>query len=121
VKPRPENLPAHALLAPALAVMALCGVIPMMFVAFYSVNDTFAGNDFVFVGATWFKQVLVSREFHSALLRSFGFALLMLAIQIPLGLCIALRMPASGFLSALYVVLMAIPLLTPSAVVGYLW
>lgn len=101
--------------------MALCGVIPMMFVAFYSVNDTFAGNDFVFVGATWFKQVLWSREFYWALLRSLGFALVMLAIQIPLGLYIALRMPATGLLSALYIVLMAVPLLTPSVVVGYLW
>jgi glycerol transport system permease protein len=101
--------------------MALCGVIPMMFVAFYSVNDTFAGNDFVFVGATWFKQVLASRDFHWALLRSLGFALLMLAVQVPLGLYIALRMPASGLLSAIYIVLMAVPLLTPSVVVGYLW
>ncbi len=121
MKPQSENLPAYAFLAPALAVMALCGVIPMLFVAFYSVNDTFAGNDFVFVGAAWYKQVLASREFHAALLRSFGFALLMLAIQIPLGLYIALRMPATGVLSALYIVLMAIPLLTPSVVVGYLW
>ena len=121
MKPQSENLTAYAFLTPALAVMALCGVIPMVFVAFYSVNDTFAGNDFVFVGTAWYKQVLASREFHVALLRSFGFALLMLAIQIPLGLYIALRMPASGFLSAFYIVLMAIPLLTPSVVVGYLW
>ena len=39
------------------------------------VNDTFAGNDFVYVGASWYSQVLLSREFHWALLRSTGFAL----------------------------------------------
>jgi glycerol transport system permease protein len=112
---------AYAFLTPALLVMTLTGLIPMAIVAFYSVNDTFAGNSFFFVGTAWFKQVLTSPEFFAALARSIGFSMLVLLIQIPLGIFIALRMPASGFLSSLYIVLMAIPLLTPSVVVGYLW
>ena len=112
---------AYAFLTPALLVMTLTGVIPMAIVAFYSVNDTFAGNSFFFVGAAWFKQVLTSPEFFAALGRSVLFSVLVLAIQIPLGIYIALRMPASGFLSSLYIVLMAIPLLMPSIIVGYLW
>jgi glycerol transport system permease protein len=40
---------------------------------------------------------------------------------VPLGIYIALRMPPAGFLSSLYIVLLAIPLLTPSIMVGYLW
>jgi glycerol transport system permease protein len=112
---------AYAFLTPALLVMTLTGMIPMTIVAFYSVNDTFAGNSFFFVGTAWFRQVLTSPEFFAALARSIGFSVLVLLIQIPLGIFIALRMPASGFLSSLYIVLMAIPLLTPSIVVGYLW
>ena len=112
---------AYSFLTPSLLVMTLTGLIPMAIVAFYSVNDTFAGNSFFFVGAAWFKQVLSSPEFFAALARSIGFSALVLAIQIPLGIFIALRMPANGFLSSLYIVLMAIPLLTPSIVVGYLW
>jgi glycerol transport system permease protein len=116
-----QNARAYAFLAPALFIMALTGLLPMAIVVFYSVNDTFAGNSFIFVGLAWFKQVLTSQEFFGALGRSVAFSALVLLIQIPLGIFIALRMPVTGFLSALYVVLMAIPLLTPYIVVGYLW
>lgn len=116
-----QNFRAYGFLFPALLVMTLTGLIPMAIVAFYSVNDTFAGNSFFFVGAAWFRQVLTSQEFFGALGRSIGFSCLVLLVQIPLGIFIALRMPASGLLSSVYIVLMAIPLLTPSIVVGYLW
>jgi glycerol transport system permease protein len=112
---------AALLLAPAVLVMLAIGVVPLGFVFFYSVHDTFAGNDFLFVGLKWFGDVLLSKDFQWALLRSLGFSVLALAIQIPLGLWIALRLPKSGRLVSLLVVLMAIPLLTPSLVVGYLW
>ncbi len=112
---------AFAYLAPALIVMGLSGVLPMMFVGYYALHDTFAGNSFVWVGLTWFGQVLTSPEFYGAAARSLGFALLVLAIQVPLGIYIALRLPPKGVLSSIYIVLMTIPLLTPSIVVGYLW
>jgi glycerol transport system permease protein len=101
--------------------MLAAGVIPLAFVVFYSVNDTFAGNDFVFVGLQWFQQVLGSKAFYAALAKSLCFSALVLAVQIPLGIYIALRMPAEGPLASLLIVLMAIPLLTPTIVVGYLW
>ncbi len=112
---------AYAYLSPALLVMALCGVVPMLFIFFYSLHDTFAGNDFVWVGLRWYAQVLTSSEFYWALLRSLGFSALVLAIEIPLGIYVATRMPAKGWLASMLIVVMAIPLLTPSIVVGYLW
>lgn len=116
-----NRLEPALLLTPAILLMLACGVIPLGFVAFYSVHDTFAGNDFLFVGLRWFAQVLTSSDFHWALLRSLGFTLLALAIQLPLGLYIALHMPRSGALASVLVVLMALPLLMPTLVVGYLW
>ncbi len=121
MKPARENGRAFGFLTPALLVMTLTGVTPMAIVAYYSVHDTFAGNSFIWIGATWFRQVLTSPDFLGALARSFGFSAIVLLIQIPLGIFIALRMPAKGFLASLYIVLMAIPLLTPYIVVGYLW
>ena len=53
-----QNGIAYAYLAPAIIVMILCGVVPMGFVAYYSLHDTFAGNSFVWVGTAWFKEVL---------------------------------------------------------------
>jgi glycerol transport system permease protein len=108
-------------LFPALAIMGLCGVLPLSIVAFYSVNDTFSGNSFLFVGAEWFTKVLSSSEFFWALGRSFGFSSLVLLIEIPLGLYIALRLPPVGRASSTLIVLIALPLLVPTIVVGYLW
>ena len=116
-----QNLLGYVLLLPALFIMTLCGILPMAFVAFYSVHDTFGGNSFLWVGATWFKQILVSPDFHWALARSLGFTALVLAIEMPLGIYIALRMPTKGIMTSAYIVLMTIPLLTPSIVVGYVW
>ena len=110
-----------ATLLPALLVMLMSGVVPAAFVAYYSVHDTFAGNSFVWVGADWYVSVLSSREFWWALARSMGFAALVLLIEVPLGIYIALRMPPSGPLASFLIVLLAIPLLAPLIVVGYLW
>ena len=89
--------------------------------AFYSLNDTFAGNSFVWVGAQWYVSVLSSPEFWWALARSLGFSALVLLIEVPLGIYIALRLPPSGRLASRLIVLLAIPLLAPLIVVGYLW
>lgn len=109
------------LLAPSLLVMLVSGVVPLGFVVYYSLHDTFAGNDFVFVGLHWFKQVLSSREFHWAFARSLLFSALVLAIQVPLGIAIALKLPRDGLFATIAIVIMAVPLLTPTLVVGYLW
>ncbi len=116
-----QNATAYGFLAPALIVMTICGIVPVLFVAYYSVHDSFAGNNFLWVGLDWYRSILTTPEFFRSLLRSLGFSTLALMIQIPLGLYIALRMPPSGLLASVYVVLMAIPLLTPSIVVGYIW
>jgi glycerol transport system permease protein len=117
----PRTAAPPATLLPALLVMLVSGVLPAAFVAYYSVHDTFAGNSFVWVGADWYVSVLSSREFWWALARSVGFAALVLLIEVPLGIYIALRMPPSGPLASLLIVLLAIPLLAPLIVVGYLW
>jgi len=116
-----QNARSLLLLSPAGLVMALCGVVPMAFVAYYSLHDTFGGNSFIWVGTTWFQQILVAPEFHAALLRSLGFSLLVLAIEMPLGIYVALKMPTRGALATVFIVLFTIPLLTPTIVVGYLW
>ncbi len=118
--PARRNLQSFLLLTPAALVMALCGVVPMGFVAFYALHDTFGGNSFIWVGFTWFAQIFGSAEFHGALLRSLGFSLLVLAIEMPLGIYVALKMPARGVVASALIVLFTVPLLTPAIVVGYL-
>lgn len=112
---------AFPYLLPAFLVLFIAGAVPLGFVIFYSLHDTFGGNVFIWMGAEWFRQVLASAEFYNAALRSLGFALVALAVQIPLGLYIALKMPRFGVLGTVYLVLLALPMLTPKIVVGYLW
>ena len=116
-----DRLTILTLLLPALLVMFVSGVIPAGFIAFYSLHDTFAGNSFVWVGPQWYLSVLSAPEFWWALARSLGFSALALLIEVPLGIYIALRMPASGTWAAVLIVLLAIPLLAPQIVVGYLF
>jgi glycerol transport system permease protein len=119
----PDRCPltAYLYLTPALAIMTLCGILPLLFIFTYSLHDTFSGNDFVWVGLQWYGQLMSSATFWAAVFRSVGFSALVLAIEIPLGIYIALRMPAKGWLASLLIVVSAIPLLAPFIVVGYVW
>ncbi|MFP5406145.1 MAG: carbohydrate ABC transporter permease, partial [Gammaproteobacteria bacterium] len=75
----------------------------------------------VFVGTEWFKSVMRDSELHEALIRQIGFSLSVLAIEIPLGIALALSMPAKGWKSSAVLVLVAISLLIPWNVVGTIW
>jgi glycerol transport system permease protein len=109
------------LLSPAILLLLATAVAPLAFVFFYAVNDTFGGNQFLFVGLQWFKTVLQSDAFRAAFIRSLAFSALALAVELPLGILVALRMPREGRLASGLVVLMALPLLLPPITVGYLW
>ena len=112
---------AWLLVAPVLLVVAFNAVIPLMTVVNYSVQETFGDNVFFWHGVEWFQQVLRSERFQEALLRQFLFSAAVLAIELPLGVGIALTMPRQGAGVAACLVLMALPLLIPWNVVGAMW
>jgi len=101
-------------------MLVVIGVWPLALVVFYSVHENF-GAESVFVGTQWYSQAYFSSDFQNNLLRSFGFSILALTLELPLGLFIALRLPRKGKLLSALVVLMVLPLLTPNIVVGYLF
>jgi glycerol transport system permease protein len=115
------NNRAWFMVAPVLLIVAFNAVIPLMTVVNYSVQETFGDNVFFFEGVKWFDEVLASPRFHAALGRQFAFSLIILAIEIPLGIAIALTMPRSGVWASVCLVLMALPLLIPWNVVGAMW
>jgi glycerol transport system permease protein len=92
-----------------------------MTVVNYSVQDTFGNNEFFWAGTDWFVQTLHSARFWDALQRNLLFSFIILALQIPLGIFIALNMPKSGPGVPVCLVLMALPLLIPWNVVGTIW
>ena len=115
------NHKAWFFVAPVLLLVAFNALIPLMTVVNYSVQETFGDNLFFWQGVGWFEQVLNSERFHAALGRQFLFTGMILAIEIPLGVAIALAMPKSGFWVPVCLVLMALPLLIPWNVVGAMW
>jgi glycerol transport system permease protein len=65
--------------------------------------------------------VLDSARFWDALVRNLAFSAIILSIQIPLGIFIALNMPRHGLGVPVCLILMALPLLIPWNVVGTIW
>ncbi|ASP21059.1 sn-glycerol-3-phosphate transport system permease protein UgpA [Antarctobacter heliothermus] len=115
------NQKAWFLVLPVLLLVAFSAVIPLMTVVNYSVQDTFGQNVFFWEGLTWFEEMLSSERMWDALGRQMMFSLIILAIEVPLGIFVALNMPKSGFWSSLCLVLMSLPLLIPWNVVGTIW
>ncbi|GFE86065.1 carbohydrate ABC transporter permease [Steroidobacter agaridevorans] len=118
---KPVNQRAWWLVLPVLVSVAFSALIPLMTVVNYSVQDILSPSQSVFVGWEWYKEVLRDPELHSALFRQLIFSAAVLAIQIPLGIALALSMPKEGWRSSLVLVLLAMPLLVPWNVVGTIW
>lgn len=115
------NNKAWLMVLPVLVLVAFSAVIPLMTVVNYSVQDTFGNNEFFWAGTEWFEETLESDRFWDALWRNLIFSAIILAIEIPLGILIALSMPKRGWGVPVCLVLMALPLLIPWNVVGTIW
>lgn len=115
-----ENNKAWFLVLPMLVLVAFSAIIPLMTVVNYSVQDILGRSAF-FVGSEWFVQTLNDSRLQSALMRQFAFSFTILAIQVPLGIAIALLMPKKGWQASAVLILITLPLLVPWNVVGSMW
>lgn len=115
------NQKAWFLVLPVLLLVAFSAVIPLMTVVNYSVQDTFGNNQFFWAGLEWFEEMVRSERMWDAFGRQLMFSGIILAIEIPLGVFVALNMPKSGFWSSFCLVMMSLPLLIPWNVVGTIW
>jgi glycerol transport system permease protein len=116
-----QNQKAWFFVLPVLLLVAFNALIPMMTVVNYSVQETFGNNLFFWQGLDWFENILRSERFHAALGRQFLFTGLILVIEVPLGIAIALSMPRKGIWVSVCLVTMALPMLIPWNVVGAMW
>ncbi|WP_300302666.1 carbohydrate ABC transporter permease [Ferrovibrio sp.] len=120
------NNKAWFLVPPVLLTVAFSAVIPLMTVVNYSVQDTFGNNQFFWNGVGWYEELLspsteLGGRFFDALWRNLLFSAIILAVEIPLGIAVALSMPRHGWPVATCLVIMAMPLLIPWNVVGTIW
>jgi glycerol transport system permease protein len=113
---------AWFLVMPVVLLVAFNALIPLMTVVNYSVQDIFDATHRIFVGTEWYREMLHNRRLHDALIRQFVFSGLVLLIELPLGVAIALTIPRkSGWGTSTTLVLVALPLLIPWNVIGTIW
>lgn len=119
--PAKLNNRAWLAVAPVVLVVAFSAVVPLMTVVNYSVQDIFDVHTRLFVGLDWYRETLRDPRFLDALLRQLLFSALVLAIEVPLGIWIARCIPVQGRMTAVYLIILAVPLLIPWNVVGVIW
>jgi len=115
------NQKAWFLVLPVLLLVGFSAVIPLMTVVNYSIQDTFGNNVFFPAGLDWFRETLQSDRMWASLRRQILFSVIILVIEVPLGIYVALHMPKKGFWASFCLVVMSLPLLIPWNVVGTIW
>jgi glycerol transport system permease protein len=123
---KPLNNKAWFLVLPVFLLVAFNAILPLMTVVNYSVQDSFGNNQFFWNGIGWFKELLdpksqLGERFFDALWRNALFSAIILSIEVPLGIAVALSMPKKGWAVAPTLVVLALPLLVPWNVVGTTW
>ena len=108
-----EDNKAWFMVIPVFLVVAVSAIIPLMTVVNYSLQDIFGPGQRVYVGLEWYKKALTDSRLHDALSRQLLFSSLVLLIEIPLCIMIALMMPKKGWGASLSLALVALPLLIP--------
>jgi multiple sugar transport system permease protein len=115
--------PAVWFIAPSVIALLTVGLFPLAYTIYnsfhyYKLTDPAGGRPFV--GLENYAEVLTNPSFIDAVLRTLGFLLLVLPIELALGLFIAnlLHKPGVSFLRSLTRLSLVIPMATTYAVVG---
>ena len=123
---KPLSNRAWFLVIPVMTFVLFSSLIPMMTVVNYSVQDSMGQNSFFWNGSEWFQHLFdpttdIGGRFSRALVRNLVFSGVVLLIEVPLGILVALSIPKRGWLVGASLVCMALPMLIPWRVVGTIW
>ena len=112
---------ALILVLPAVLLLCVIGLLPLLAVVNYGFHDIFSLSDVHWVGLEWFADILGSDRFLASLGRSLLFSALTLAIQLPLGIAVALMLLGYGRFAIWGLMLCALPLVVPWNMIPMLW
>lgn len=121
VMAKSKNNKAWFFVMPAIVLLGFVAVLPLIMIVNYSFYDIFHIKSKIWVGLEWYREALGSCRFWETFGRSLLFSAIVLAIEIPLGIVIALNIPRKGTLSAVCLVCMALPLLVPWNMIAMIW
>jgi glycerol transport system permease protein len=110
------------LLLPAMFIMILIAIVPILTVLNFSLLDLFAGTFAEPIGWENYINALRDPEFMSSIERQFLFTFTVLLIEFPLGVSLAFTLPKGRSVwTVIVLILLGIPLLIPWNVVGIMW
>ena len=112
---------AWLLIMPAVSLLAFIGLVPLIAVFNYAFFDIFTLRDRFWVGSEWFAELVTEPDLYWSLLRSVFFSCLVILVQFPLGIGIAMLLPRNRFLSGLVLMLVAVPLVIPWNMIPIIW
>lgn len=112
---------AWFLLVPALAIMGFVAVIPLVSVLNFSFHDIFTLKDAYWIGLEWYHEILRDPRFLGSLGRSALFSTIVLSVQVPLGIGIALVLTRTPRAAIPVLMLVAIPLVVPWNMIPMMW
>jgi glycerol transport system permease protein len=116
-----QNNSGWVFVLPAVLILGFVGLIPLITVINYSFFDIFILESRFWVGLEWYGGIISSGRFWASFGRSTLFSVLVLVIQIPLGIAIALCIPRRKFWVGIALAVVALPLLVPWNMIPSLW
>ena len=116
-----ENGLAWLMVLPALTLLCIVGVIPLLAVINYSFFDIFTLQDRFWIGLEWYQDLVGTPELYRALGRSVLFTCIILLVQFPLGIGIALLLPRGTYISSFFLMVLAVPLVVPWNMIPIIW
>ena len=116
-----QNNHAWFLLLPALTLLSLVGIIPLIAAFNYSFFDLFTIREAYWVGDQWYSQIITSSRFFSSFGRSLAFSTLALSVQVPVGIALARMTSRMGPFRIFVLMMVALPLVVPWNMIAMMW
>jgi glycerol transport system permease protein len=105
---------------PSIIIVLAIGIVPTICAVNYSLQNPFTEVN-TFVGLEHFRKVFLDYRFADALQRNMIFSAICLAIEIPLGMALALILYERTKINSIISLIITIPVLIPPITVGLLW
>ena len=118
---KPIDNRAWCFVIPAVLLLGFVAIVPLIMVVNFSFHDIFTLKSKIWVGFEWYQELLRSSRFWQTAARSLLFSAIILIIEIPLGISIALSIPKKGAWVAVCLVTMSLPLLVPWNMIAMTW
>lgn len=120
-EPRRRIAPGYLFVIPAIVVLGITSIYPVVYSIVMSFFDWRWGNTMDFVGVENYVRLLTSSEFWQVMFQTFYFAVGAVLVEVVLGLGLALVVNRLGFGSGLIRTLLLVPLLVPGIVVSLIF